>query len=283
MLTTKENAPAAAGTADEGQTPKGSIDMSTLTQAPDTLPVKKRETIVRDQSPYTSEERAFSNQERLSRLEARYVLVVAPRTETFATPDGDTFRSAGDLYIRTCRDGVRRFTAYMHENSLQHDFVYLDEVIRDARNGRMHGWKQLTFKDGDDGWMYEYTNYQIDNLKEFKPAYVIVEKQSDAESIVGFGSDWGYPCTEPRCREKYHAAEDGSHTLESLDNALTKRGSYEIEICKDRTKPDSDWHVNFWANGDLTELTAEQIATLANDLQWMGIECATTNVKERAV
>lgn len=247
------------------------------------LPIRKRVTMAFDRrSPYTNAEIEFSEAEKTQRLETRYALLDKPRDESFRTPEGDSFRSAGSLYLRTCRDGVRRFIAYMHEGSIHHDFQYFDRVINDAKFGRMHGWVRHTFNDGDEGWAFEYPDYQIDNLDLSKPARLLIEESSNSPTIVGYGAMWGYPCDESRCRESVHESEEANHTLDSLDNQLTKRGGYEIEICKDMTKPDSDWFVNLWANGDLTELTPEQIATLANDLQWMGLECATTNAKQCA-
>ena len=280
MYPNNEKTPAATGVQDQQPLAK-ETDMNTVSPTPNTLPTKRRETLVLNRKPYTAEELDFAAKEGTLRLESRYVLEKRGRESAFRTPSGEQFRSAGSLYIRTCRDGVRRFCAYVHADSTHHDFRYLDEVINDARHGRMDGWKRHTFKDATEGWVFEYTNYAVDKLKIFKPAEVIIEEQSDSDTLVGFGSAWGYPCDEPRCREKLHDSEEGSHTLESLENAPTTRGSYEIEICKDMTKPDSDWYVNFWAAGDLSELTPEQIATLANDLQWMGLECATTNAKAR--
>lgn len=242
------------------------------------FPVEDRKTLtVNRRRPSTREELDFAGREKTELLETRYVLLDKPRDESFATPEGHTFRSAGALYIRTCRDGARRFVAYMHKGSVHHDFRYFDRVINDARFGRMDGWDRYTFNSGDEGWIFDYPNYQIDHLQDFRPAQVIMDESSDSPNILGFGTTWGYPCEEPRCREGYHDDEDCSHTLESVHNQLTERGGYEIEICKDMTKPDSDWYVNFWANGDLTELRPEHVATLANDLQWMGIECKNTN------
>ncbi|KQQ66101.1 hypothetical protein [Microbacterium sp. Leaf320] len=246
------------------------------------LPVKARETIVRDRSDYTAEERAFSRSEQIRTLDTMWVLTKRPRPEDFCTPDGDTFRTAGDLYIRAGRDGVRRFTAYMHEGSVDHDFRYFDEVILDARNGRMAGWVRHTFKDGDEGWLYEFPNYQTTSLKEPTPAFVIIEEPSESESLVGYGTEWGYPCAEAACREQFHDEHTGSHTLDSIEKSLNNRGSYEIEINKDVTKPDSDWFVNVWLSGDCTELTPSQVADLANDLRWLGITCTTANTKGRA-
>lgn len=283
MSTRKEKAPD-AGQGVEGIIPEGTTDMSnTVTQPTDTLPAISRPTITRDTGSFTATERAFAWNEGLSKLETRYILSKAKRADDFKTPEGDAFRSAGALYVRTCRDGERRFTAYMHDDSVDHDFRYFDRVIIDAMNGRMHGWSRYTFKNGDEGWAYDYPNYQTDRLK-FKPALVIVDEEAhpDATMLVGYGKTWGFKCDEPRCRETSHEHDAIHHTLDELTNQLTKRGSYEIEICKDIAEPDSPWYVNFWSGPDLTELTPEQIATLANDLQWMGLECATTNTKERA-
>lgn len=283
MSTRKEKAPD-AGQGVEGIIPEGTTDMSnTVTQSTDTLPVISRDTITRNRAPLTATERAFAFKEGLARLETRYILSKKKRDADFKTPEGDHFRSAGDLYIRTCRDGVRRFTAYMHDGSVDHDFRYFDQVIRDAMNGRMDGWKRHTFKDGDEGWIYNYSNYRSDGLT-FKPALVIIDQDAhpDATMLVGYGETWGFNCEEPRCREKHHTHDAIHHTLDELTNQLTKRGSYEIEICKDINAPDGPWYVNFWSGPDLTELTPEQIATLANDLQWMGLEAATTNAKEPA-
>ncbi|MFJ4999892.1 hypothetical protein ACIP5T_17200 [Microbacterium sp. NPDC088619] len=283
MPTTKEKDPNAGQGVEVSDPSKGNQLVNTLTHTPDALPVKDRQTLGRNRAPFTAEETAFAKQEGISRLEVRYILSKKPRDEDFVTPDGDTFRSAGDLYIRTCRDGVRRFTAYMNEGSVQHDFRYFDRVVADAMSGRMDGWVRHTFKDGDEGWAYEYPNYQIDHIKEVKPACVIVEEESEAAMLVGFGSEWGYPCEEPRCREEYHEHDAVNHSLEVLENQLTERGGYEIEICKDIKYPELGWVLNVWTGPDLTELTPEQVATFANDLQWMGIECATTNAKERTL
>lgn len=283
MFTTKENAPAAVAPADEGSTPKESTDMSTTVPlSPDTLPVKERTTIVRRRSEYTTEELTFAREEGLRLLDVRYILISDARSESFTTPGGDSFRSAGLLSVRTCRDDVRRFTAYMHDDSTNHDFQYFDKVILDARNGRMDGWKRHTFANGDEGWVYDYPNYQLDRLTGIKAAHVIITDASPAKTIIGFGEAWGYACDEPRCRESFHEPEEVNHILDALENQLTKRASYEIEICKDINLPDSEWYVNFWAAPDMSELTPAQVATLANDLQWMGIECATTNAKEQA-
>lgn len=246
------------------------------------LPVKDTGTLaVNRRAPYTEAECKFAQKEGLSRLETRYVLVDAPRHETFRVPDGHSYRSAGTLHIRPCKDGKLRFVAYMHTDAVNHDFLYFERVINNARFGRMAGWGRHTFKNGDEGWVFDYPNYHIDNLGDFKPAHVIVDEPSDSAGQTGYGSSWGYPCTESQCREKYHEHEDGSHTLDCLENAPTTRGYYEIEICKDMTKPASDWYVNVWTGGDLTELTPEQIATFANDLQWMGIECSNANNRAR--
>ncbi|UUE19876.1 hypothetical protein [Microbacterium sp. J1-1] len=282
MSTPKEKAAVLLEQGD-GTIPKESVDMSTtVPPATGSLPVKQRTTIARRRSNYTAEERAFARTEGLHSMDTRYLLTVDPRSESFTTPDGDSFRSAGHLWIRTCRDGVRRFTAYMNDESTNHDFQYLDEVILDARNGRMDGWERHVFRDGDEGWRYDYPNYQIDRLTDFKPAHVIITHGSTAKKLVGYGEAWGYPCEEARCREAFHEAQEVNHTLDTLDKQLTKRSSYEIEICKDISQPDSEWYVNFWTSPDMTELTPEQIATLANDLQWMGLECATTNAKEKS-
>lgn len=235
------------------------------------LPVKARQTLVLSRGAYTREELAFAEKEGTDRLETRYVQLRRARSESFTTPEGGSFRSAGSLCIRTCRDGVRRFVAYMHDDSVHHDFRYLESVITDARFGRMDGWERYTFKDGDQGWTFDYPNYQIDRLKEFKPAVIIDE------------SGWGYPCNEPRCRETHHRNdESASHTLESVECELGRYGGYEIEICKDAEKPDSEWYLNVWVQGELSELTPAQVSKLANDLNWMSIECQTTNAKEVA-
>lgn len=255
---------------------------TTETPALDQLPVKNRETIVRRSDAYTVEELEFAKQEKTERLETRYVLTTKPRDTTFRTPDGHRFRSAGDLYLRICNDGVRRFVAYMHEDSVHRDFRYLDVVINDAKFGRMNGWKRHTFKDGSEGWCFNYPNYQIDGLKDSKPANVIIEESSLSPTLVGFGSSWGYPCNESRCREKYHEDEDGSHTLEVLGHAFNSRGSYEIEIRKDMRDPGGDWYLDVWTNGDLSELTPAEVSRFANDLNWMSIECTTANAKGNA-
>ncbi|WP_144797726.1 hypothetical protein [Microbacterium paludicola] len=246
------------------------VNETTPTEAEGTneMPVEDRRTWVASRAPFTEEERAFAEQEGTLRLETRYVRSQLPQPENFKTPDGHSYRNAGNLYIRTCGDGVRRFVAYMHADSVHHDFRYFDRMINDARFGRMDGWKRHTFNNGDEVWIFDYPNYATDSLHEFKPASIIDE------------SSWGYPCSEPRCREDFHEDEDGSHTLEVLEDQPTSRGSYEIEICKDATRPDSAWYLNLWMNGDLTELTPAQVAKLANDLNWMSIECETTNAKE---
>lgn len=241
------------------------------------LPVKARETLTRNHGKYTATELDFAAVEKLGRLETRYVVMTRERYESFQTPEGDAYRDAGNLYIRTGLDGVRRFTAYLSNGSVEADFKYLDDVIVDARNGRMDGWTRHTFKDGDEGWLYEYTNYQIDPTAQSKPAYVIIEEQSESDGLVGFGSTWGYPCKEPRCSENYHEHEDGSHTLDEVEKAFNARGSYQIEVQKDMLAPNSDWYLNLWFNGDCTELAPEQIASLINDLQWMSAECDAAN------
>lgn len=259
-----------------------SITSTTVITDTATLPIEDRKTLhVNHRAPYTREELAFAEAEKTERLEVRYIHFDQPRATSFTSPAGDSYRSAGVLYIRTCRDGVRRFVAYMHGDSVHHDFRYFDLAINNARFGRMDGWARHVFKNGDEGWIYDYPNYKMDHLQEFTPAHVIVEEPSDSPKIIGYGTAWGYSCEEPRCREKHHEHEDPSHTLESIDNQLTKRDGYEIEICKDMTKPDSDWYVNFWTTGDLSGLLPAQIATLANDLQWMGIECENANSRAR--
>ncbi|MGM1018005.1 MAG: hypothetical protein ACQEW8_10755 [Actinomycetota bacterium] len=246
------------------------------------LPLKERESIVFSRESYTREELAFAEKEKTERLETRYVLTAKQRDATFRTPDGHSFRCAGDLYLRVCRDGARRFVAYVHKDSVHHDFKYFDRVINDAKFGRMSGWERHTFKDGTEGWWFNYPNYQIDGLKDFKPANVLIEEPSASPNLEGFGSSWGYPCNESRCREKYHEDDDGNHVLEVLGHDLTTRGSYEIEIRKDAMDPDSAWYLNVWTNGDLCELSAEQAARFANDLSWMSIECQTANAKGNA-
>lgn len=256
--------------------------MTTVAPNTDDLPTKDTGTMaVNRRAPYTQDEREFARREGLTRLETRYVLVDTPRHETFKTPDGTSYRSAGSLYVRPCKDGELRFVAYMHADTVHHDFLYFDRVINNARFGRMAGWDRYTFKNGDEGWIFDYPNYHIDGLDEFKPAHVIVEEPSDGAGHVGYGSSWGYPCTDSRCREEFHEHETADHTLESLEYDLTSRGSIEIEICKDMRAPDSDWYLNVWTGGDLTELTPEQVARFANDLQWMGIECANANSRAR--
>lgn len=244
------------------------------------IPVKDRKEIKLDtRSRFTREELSFAEAEGLNRLETRYVLMNGQRDESFHTPGGNTFRHAGLLYIRPCRDGVMRFVAYVYEDAVQQDFRHLDRAINNARFGRMAGWNRYTFKDGAEGWIFDYPNYNVDRLRDFKPAQVIITDASASPRNVGYGSSWGYPCDEPRCREEFHEDEDVSHTLDVLENQLTDTASYTIEICKDATKPDSAWYVNV-DSGELYELTPEQIATFANDLRWMGIECATANAKQ---
>lgn len=257
--------------------------MSTVTPNTDTIPVKNRKVLkLRNREPFAPQEIAWACDEGLHRLPTRYTLDSDPRRESFTTPDGNMFRRAGELYIRVCRDGVRRFVAYVHPDSVDHDFIYLDEIINNAKHGRMAGWVQHTFKDGSEGWAFDYPNYQISERlqQSFKHAAVIIEELTDVPGLVGFGTSWGYACTEPRCREKFHENEDANHILEVLEDTINERGSYEIEICKDITKPDSRWYLNVWVNGDTTELNHEQVAKLANDLTWMALECQTTNAKE---
>ena len=237
------------------------------TQTNHPLTVKARQTRALSRTAYTPDELKFAEREGTERLATRYVHLKRTRDESFMTPEGDSFRSAGTLNLRTCRDGVRRFVAYMHDDSVHHDFRYFDRVIADARFGRMDGWERYTFKDGDEGWVFTYPNYQTDHLKVFKPAVIIDE------------DSWGYPCDEPRCRETHHSDDDSSHTLDALQGQLGRNAGYEIEICKDATKPNSAWYLNFWTCGDLSELTPADAAKLANDLNWMSIECQTTNAK----
>lgn len=256
--------------------------MSTVTLNAETMPVKNPTTIQVDRRGrnYTADELAFARAEGLDNLPTRYVLEEKPRRETFTTDEGYIFRDAGTLYVRKCADGQRRFVAYLQDGAVHHDFRYLDRVINDAAHGRMQGWDRYTFKNGDEGWIFDYTSYQIDHLNEFIPAAVIIDETSDSPGLVGYGTSWGIPCTEPRCRNKFHESEDVNHVLEVLEDTINERGSYEIEICKDLTKPDSRWYLNVWVNGDTTELNHEQVAKLANDLTWMALECQTTNAKE---
>lgn len=287
MTVTTKKAPDLSGNSVEGENQKtnqeeGELMNTTVAPEADNLEVKDTPVLIRRRTSYTREELAFAEREKTDRLETRYVLVDRPRHASFTTPDGESFRSAGSLYIRTCRDGVRRFTAYVHEESVHHDFRYLDRVINDAKFGRMDGWDRYTFKDGDEGWIFDYPNYGINRLNHFKPAQVLVEETSDTSGVIGYGSSWGYPCDEAQCREKYHEDEEVTHTLDSLTSELTSRAGYEIEICKDFTRPDSPWYLNLWTAEDLTELTPEQVTRFANDLNWMAIECKTTNAKEAA-
>lgn len=275
IATETKKAPVLSGnSADEGEnqnpTNKKESDMSTTVSALADIPAEARATMAFKSGPYTADELAFASSEKLERLEKRYVLSSEPRPAMFQDPEGNTFRKAGDLDLRTREDGTREIVAYIFEDSMSHDFLILGRIINDARFGRMDGWRRCPATDDRaEVWIFDYPNYNIDGFT-LEPAAIIDE------------TTWGYPCTEPRCRENLHEHNDGSHTLDVLENHLTKNGSYEIEICKDMTKPDSAWYVNLWANGDLTELTPEQIATLANDLQWMGLECATTNAKGSA-
>lgn len=247
------------------------------------IPVKDRkEVVLHPRGNYTAEEIAFAKSEGLDELETRYVLLEAPRPEAFRTPSGNTYRCAGRLYVRMCTDGVRRFVAYMHEDSYQHDFRYFDRVINAARFGRMDGWARYTFKDGSEGWMFEAPNYGIVGKHDFRPARIRITSPTEGAGHNGYGETWGYVCEEPLCREEFHDQEDPSHILESLENTFSDKAGYEIEICKDPTRPDSRWYVNLWMSEDLTELTPDDVAKFANDLQWMGIECATANAKQVA-
>lgn len=250
-------------------------------QRPDLPPTKDREIINFDLGRSTPEELAFSESEELHLLETRYVLMDKPRPANFRNPDGVVFRCAGDLNIRTCRDGERRFVVYVHADSLDHDFRFFDRIIRRARAGRMQGWKRYTFKNGDEGWIFDYINYALDPIDEFKPAEVIITDSLEASTNVGFGSTWGYRCEETACRDAVHEPEEASHTLEVVERQLGRWGTYVIEICKDISKPDSDWYLNTWTRGELDEMTPEQVTTYANDLNWMAIECSTANVKQK--
>lgn len=225
-------------------------------------------------APFTDEERELAAREGLRSLETRWVNWDQPRPADGQAPDGCPYRTAGVLYIRTCKDGVRRFVAYMYPESTHHDFRYFDRIMTLASGGRMEGWSRRTFKDGDEGWFFDYQNIRMrqpngEPLPDPIPAGII-----DDET-------WGYRCDEPACREKYHDEIDGNHTHEALERELNKYSNYEIEIVKDGASPDSDWYLNVWTgSNDMTELTPEQLATYVNDLNWMAIECQTLNAKE---
>lgn len=256
--------------------------MSNATAEPTVIPVQDREVIVFTAGRFTSEEIDFAKAEGLDRLDTLYVLDERPRLPSFRTPAGVTFRDAGMLYVRTGKDGVRRFVAYVYPDSTNYDFEFFDRAIVRARYGRMEGWVRHTFKDGTEGWWFQASLYSVDGITDPRPASVIITDESETPRLKGSGSTWGYPCEEPRCREEFHDREDPSHTLESLENDFSGKGGYEIEICKDPTRPESRWYVNLWMSEDLTELTPEDVAKFANDLQWMGIECATANAKQQA-
>lgn len=277
--TTTEKAPD-AGQGVEGQIPEGTEMNTTIAEPTDTA--QERRLLKWDSATYSEDELSFAHNEGLSRMETRYVLTTDTRCENLTYPDGKVFRDAGWIYIRTCLDGVRRFVVYTYKKADQHDFKYFDRAIRDAMNGRMDGWRRYTFKNGEQGWVFEYGYYRIDNIKEFKPARVIIEQKAEAKSLIGFGSDWGYKCEEPQCREKYHGWQDISHTHDALDKQLTERSSYGIEICKGIADPGAQWYVDIFTSPDFCELTPEQVSAFANDLNWMAIECATTNAKEAA-
>lgn len=284
MHTTKENAPD-AGQGVEGLIPEGSnlmnqsvalsTDNTKVDREAKTLPFPRRR-------PHTPEEVAFARDEGLSDLPVRYVLLSKPRGANFATPDGGHFRPAGRLNVRRCRDGVRRFVAYLHPDSIRHDFRHLDHAIANATCGGMEGWRRHTFKGDDDGWVFGYTSYQIDGLKNAIPAEIIITETSDSPGLVGYGTEWGIPCTEPRCMNTHHENLDESHTLETLTRKVGDYFEYEIEIVKYAGKTDAKWHINIDGGTELSEATPEMIASFTNDLNWMSIECATANAKESA-
>ena len=199
--------------------------MKTVAPTTDNLPTKDTATlVVNRRAPYTKKECEFAQVEGLSRLEVRYVLVDTPRHETFKTPDGNSYRSAGTLHIRPCKDGVTRFVAYMHADAMHHDFLYFDRVINNARFGRMDGWGRHTFKNGDKGWVFDYPNYQIDKLSDFKAASIVIEALSDAADHIGYGSWWATPA-QSRVAVRSTTSTKAAVTRSSPSRTRRQRGA----------------------------------------------------------
>ena len=179
---------------------------------------------------------------------------------------GRWHRSAGGIGIQTLRDGRRGFLIWLDAGANRDDLDYLEHAVERVRRGRRepHEWMRSTAS-----WADDRTLILLFAARPYEDPYLFEDYSPEM-----------IQCTETLCKEEWHVGPDEPHMLEFLEGRLTERGSYEIEIRKHSDKPDSAWFLDFWTNGDLSEITPAQASKIANDLAWMSIECETTNAKE---